>query len=128
MVFGKGLVAMKRLNLLKINMKDKLQKTLENPKGKVICVDVDGFLTKTIWFPGDNPPEPNEDIVKYVNKLYDKMAIIIVHTARRGCSYNETVGWLIYHGVKFTAVAINLKPPADVYLDDHCVNIDDVKL
>lgn len=109
-------------------MKTKLQKILANPKGKIICVDVDGFLTKTVWYPGDAPPEPNQPMIDYINSIYDKGGRILAWTARRDCSYEETKGWLITHGFKFYALCMNEKPPADVYLDDNCVNIDDVKL
>lgn len=111
-----------------MKQKQKLQKTLANPKGKLICVDVDGFLTLDVWYPGDPAPRPNQPIIDYVNRLYDEQAHVLIWTARRDESYAETKGWLITNGVKYHGINMNEKPPADVYLDDHCLNIDDINL
>lgn len=86
-------------------------------KRKLICVDLDGTLT-TGEFDGVNEPIPNKEMIDYVEKLYEMGAHIIIYTARRISHYPETHAWLVKNKVTFHGIALNIKPSADIYIDD----------
>lgn len=109
-------------------MKTKLFDILENPKDKLICVDMDGTLCKgEYWHTGDeDEPEPVREMIDIVNKLYLNGAHIIIWTARTPDSYYATQKWLIKHEVKHHGVSMQRKPGASLYIDDKALHVNDV--
>jgi uncharacterized HAD superfamily protein len=97
----------------------------EIAKPRVISVDCDGTLTEeSCWTEEDmRNATPKEDVIKKVNDLHLEN-FIVIHTARRHQFYEVTVDWLKRHGVKYHAIRMG-KMPADLYLDDKCVNVKD---
>lgn len=84
----------------------------------IICVDVDGTLTKEIcWTKRDClTATPNKKVIDKVNKQYQK-DFIVIYTARVDELIVPTLEWLRKNGVKFHAISNN-KIPANLYLDD----------
>jgi hypothetical protein len=98
--------------------------TIAEPKGKVICVDLDNTLC-TGHFPTEESTVIPEMKLK-VWEWYTKGAIIIIWTARQPIHYSRTLGWLIANEIPFTALTMRLKPAADLYIDDRALNVTDI--
>jgi len=106
--------------------KQRLQNILKNPKGKVICVDLDGTLALgTYW--GKKHPKVNEAMAKFVRNLDDGGATIIIYTARPVYQFSQTYKWLGQNNLLYP-LAMRIKPPASLYLDDKALNVDDLNL
>ena len=106
--------------------KERLQDILKHPRGKIICVDLDGTLALgTYW--GKKHPKVNEKMAKFVRHLDDLGATIIIYTARPVYQFSQTHKWLGHNNLNYP-VAMRLKVPANLYLDDKALNIDDIKL
>ena len=90
---------------------------------KVLAIDVDGHLTKTIcWTPEEcENAVVDEEVKKYVNELH-REHFIIIYTARRDNLVEPTLKWLRKNGVQFHAISNN-KIPADYYCDDRMIDI-----
>ena len=93
---------------------------------EIVAVDVDGTLTERVCWTDKEVLEatPKQEIIDCVNKLYEKK-LVIIYTARQDFLIPATLRWLRNHGVKYHAFS-NQKLPADYYLDDHAVHIDDL--
>ncbi|RTL06188.1 hypothetical protein EKK58_06110 [Candidatus Dependentiae bacterium] len=109
-------------------MKEKAFDTLNNPKGKLICVDMDGTLCEGEYWHvgGEADPLPNQEMIDIVNDLYIRGGHIIIWTARTPDAYAFTQNWAIKHGVKHHGISMQRKSGADLYIDDKCLNVDDV--
>lgn len=109
-------------------MKEKAFDTLNNPKGKLICVDMDGTLCEGEYWHvgGEQEPVPKQKMIDIVNSLYVKGAHIIIWTARTPDAFYATQKWLIKHEVKFHGISMQRKCGSDLYIDDKCLNVDDV--
>lgn len=106
-------------------MKQKLLEILKNPNDKLICVDLDWTLcTGEFWWEWE--PEPIQDRIDYINRLYEKWGHIIIYTARVPDYFTITFAWLIKNWVKFHWIAMQQKPGRDLYIDDKALNIEDV--
>ena len=101
---------------------EKLRKILENPKGKLIAVDLDGTLCIGEWWGTEEEPKPIKEMIDYVNSLYNKGGIIIIYTARDPDICRPTMAWLDKFGVCYHGVMMKKKPGADVYIDDKAIN------
>ncbi|MFD1513804.1 hypothetical protein [Halomarina rubra] len=83
-----------------------------------IAVDFDATLTQ-----GEEDdrtaadPDPDEEMVHWVNEQYDAGHTIIVWTARPWDAANDTVARLTEWGVKWHGIRME-KGYADVYVDD----------
>lgn len=99
---------------------------LSNPKDKLIAIDLDGTLSIGECWNETDKPEPFRNRIEFVNKLYKKGAHIIIYTARFPSMYQMTYSWLIENGVLFHGIAMGKKPGADLYIDDKCININDI--
>lgn len=86
---------------------------------KLIAVDLDNTLCKGKFW--EKEPEPIQEIIEYIWKLYIKRAHIIIYTARQPRYYAITHAWLIKNGVPFHGIAMTMKPSADYYIDDKAV-------
>lgn len=96
---------------------------IQRPRGKLICVDLDGTLCQR-GFPNINP-NPIHDAIMKITELHELGAIIIIYTARQEKWYAETKAWLVKMRVPFVAIAMRHKPQADYYIDDRSINAAD---
>lgn len=106
-------------------MKDKLLEIIKHPAGKLIAVDLDGTLCRGEFW-GDGEPEPIQEMIDLVWKLYKKGAHIIIYTGRQPKYLPQTQAWLVKHAVSFHGVAMQIKIGADLYIDDKCLNVEDL--
>lgn len=105
--------------------KEKLIGILNNPNSKLICVDLDWTLCE--WeFRWEWEPTPIIERIEYIKYLYERWWHIIIYTARATSYFTVTMAWLIKHWVKFHWIAMQQKPWADLYIDDKCLNIEDL--
>ena len=84
-----------------------------------ISVDLDGTLCEGEYW-GAEELEPIRPMIDKINRLA-KSHFIVIHTARRREWAENTINWLHRHGVRYHSIAFD-KMPADVYIDDKCVN------
>ena len=80
---------------------------------RVVAVDIDNTLIK--WDEGRW--RPNEPIIRYVNRLYDDGALIVIWTARSYVQWYETRKLLKDIGVKYDFLVMS-KLFAHEYIDD----------
>lgn len=98
---------------------------INNPSGKLICVDMDGTLCKgESW--GHGYSEPYRDRIEFINDLYNKGAHIIIWSSRFPEMYQKTLSWLTKYGVRFHGIALQKKSGANLYIDDKCINVEDI--
>lgn len=91
-------------------------------KGRTVCVDIDMTLTKkTVWSRGEPLPEPNMEVIDLINQMSEAGARIILFTARGLWLAEDTFRWM-YSNCLLYPLALGLKPPADMYLDDRACN------
>jgi hypothetical protein len=108
--------------------KSKLYKVLKHPMGKIILVDLDNTLCKgTYWLGDKKHPPVNEKMADYIRHLDDKGAFIVIWTARPLKAISSTYRWLGENNLLYP-LALRIKPPADLYLDDKALNVDDIKI
>ena len=89
--------------------------------------DLDGTILETAVRTYD-VIEPNEDMIRTINNLYDKENEIIIHTARHWNNLQRTIEQLRTHNVRYTTLVMG-KPVADYYVDDKAMRPDEfVKL
>lgn len=94
------------------------------PKGSLLAIDLDGTLCEGEFWGGEEP-KPIQKRIDWVNNLYKQGYHIIIYTARRRELYSTTEAWLIKHGVLYHAISME-KMGADLYIDDKCINIDQI--
>lgn len=99
---------------------------LNNPKWKLICIDIDWTVCKWEFREWMSEPEPLLERIEYFNNLYKKWWHIVMYTARQPNLYQLTLAWLIKHWVMFHWVAMRYKPWADLYIDDKAINVLDL--
>lgn len=104
-----------------------LLEILKNPKDKLLAVDLDWTLC-TGEFRWEWEPLPIQERIDYINWLYKKWAHIIIYTARSPEYFTLTFARLIKYWVKHHWICMQYKPGADIYLDDRCININDIKI
>lgn len=105
--------------------KKKLLAILKSPANKLIAVDLDGTLcTGEFW--GEGEPEVIGEMAALVINLYHKGAHIIIYTARQAKYYRDTHAWLLKNGIPFHGIAMQMKPGADLYIDDKALHVEDV--
>ncbi len=93
---------------------------------KVICIDIDGTLTKEVcWCPNQClEAEPNQEMIDKVNSL-GHVYWVILYTARADELIPATLKWLRQNSVRYHAISNN-KIPTDVgYVDDKNISIED---
>ena len=94
----------------------------------IYCFDVDGTICELTLDMGYEYAQPIEEMVEYINDLYDQGHTIKIHTARgqdSGIDYESfTIEQLQEWGVKFHAFYYG-KPSADVYIDDKGISAKD---
>ena len=107
-------------------MKEQLKDILQNPNDKLLAIDMDGTICKGEYW-GEETLEPNQWFIDKMWCWYKAGAHIIIYTARQPVHYAKTHAWLIEHQVPFHGIAMLCKPGADLYIDDKCLNIEDVR-
>lgn len=91
-----------------------------------LAVDFDGTLTReNVQYWNGEEPEPNENVIEYVNGRYHQGDTVIVHTARSEDYRAQTQRWLDEWGVLHHALRMN-KLSADTYLDDKALHPDQI--
>lgn len=92
----------------------------------ILCVDVDGTLTKTVcWTPEEcEEAEPRQDVIDRVNEVA-LTSFIVIYTARRDLLIPSTLRWLRKHNVTFHAISNNKCPTDMGYLDDKSIKINE---
>lgn len=105
--------------------KKRLLEILKNPNDKLLAIDMDGTICKGEFW-GDEDPKPKTEFIEKMWKWYKGGAHIIIYTARHTKYYAHTHAWLIKYGVPFHGITMQMKPGADVYIDDKSLNIDDL--
>lgn len=106
-------------------MKEKLQDILKNPAHKLIAIDLDGTICEGEFW-GETEPKPIAAMVERITALYHKGAHIIIYTARQPRYYQHTHSWLLKHCVPFHGICMQMKPGADLYIDDKALNLEDL--
>ena len=106
-------------------MKDKLQAILAKPAGKLFAIDLDGTLCEGEFW-GEGEPIPKQDVIDQLWGWYRQGAHVIIYTARQPIYYPDTHAWLIKHQVPFHGIVMQMKPGADIYIDDKALNLEDV--
>jgi hypothetical protein len=88
---------------------------------KTFCIDIDGTICSFTTNHRYDLAEPDLDMIRMVNDLYDAGHYIKMHTARgmaSGMEFTEiTKKQLKEWGVKYHELIMN-KPMADYYVDD----------
>ena len=79
---------------------------MEKNKHRIIGVDFDGTLSKTISYP--EPGEPIQEVIDYVKQAQLEGAYVILITMREGMSLKMAVNWCKEQGLEFDAVNDNL--------------------
>lgn len=100
------------------------ESVLKNPANKLIAVDMDGTLCEGKFW--EEVTTPNPEIIEFVNDLYKRWAHIIIWTARQREYYVATAKWLDDHWVMYHGISMRVKIGADLYIDDKCVNVEDL--
>jgi hypothetical protein len=106
-------------------MKDKLKKILENPRDMLIAVDLDDTLCEGQFW-GEEEPKPKQEMINKVWEWYKKGAHIIIYTGRQPMYLPLTQAWLVKHEVPFHGICMQIKPGADIYIDDRALNVEDI--
>ena len=107
-----------------------MNEILNNPRGKLIAVDLDGTLCFGAYWGDGKHPKPNLPRIEKVNSLYKQGALIVIYTARYPEWAVETYAWLDMNGVMYHGLMMRRKPGADLYIDDKAVGaevLDDIK-
>jgi len=89
------------------------------------CFDLDGTLCSNTW--GEySKAQPFKDCIAEVNKLFSENNTIKIFTARGTTSGTDwtdlTKLQLEAWGVKYHELIMNIKPPADLIIDDIAIN------
>ena len=96
---------------------------------KKYIIDIDGTICTTIEGGDYYDAKPLKDRIEYFNKLYDDGNFITYWTARgstTGINWIDlTAHQLVVWGVKHHEVKVG-KPEYDVWIDDKCINPDDL--
>jgi uncharacterized HAD superfamily protein len=106
-------------------MRKSIKEILENPRGHLIAIDLDGTLCEGEFW-GDGDPLPIKRMVDKVWEWYRGGAHIIIYTARQARHYPVTHAWLIKNEIPFHGIAMIMKPGADVYIDDKAIRPDEL--
>lgn len=97
----------------------------------IFCFDIDETICSKTSSGKYHEAEPYIDVIESINKLYDEGNEILIMTARGSVSkldYTElTSKQLIEWGVKYHKLLMNIKPNADIFVDDKGMNIEDYK-
>lgn len=80
---------------------------------RIIGVDFDGTLSKTINYP--EPGEPIQDVIDYIKQAQSEGAYVILITMREGICLRMALDWCKEQGLEFDAVNDNLQHMKDFF-------------
>ncbi len=101
-------------------------------KKKIICFDIDNVICKTLKN-NYSKSRPKKNVIKIINKLYEKGYFIKILTARyagrfdddfkkvKSFGYKKTLNQLNDWGLKFHKLYMT-KPSYDLFIDDKSYN------
>lgn len=85
---------------------------------KRVAVDFDGTITQgEVAFWDGEEPEPNQEVIDWVNEQYFAGHSVFIWTARDESRRPQTERWLKEWGVYYHALVMD-KLSADMYVDD----------
>ena len=94
----------------------------------IYCFDIDGTICTLRQNSDYENAEPFENVVEKINELYDSGNKILFMTARGSVSGKDwteyTKSQLDNWGLKYHELLMNIKPHADVFVDDKAINAD----
>lgn len=97
----------------------------------IYCFDIDGTICSTVENSKYEEAKPFWDVIEHINKLYQNGNEIIVMSARGSVSkinyYDFTEKQLELWGLKYNKLLMNIKPNADLFIDDKAVNIKEYR-
>ena len=108
---------------------EKGTKTIKEPNGKLIAIDLDGTLCRGECWTEEAclHAEPIQEMIDTVNDLYIKGGHIIIYTARPEWFRHETEYWLNKHKVRRHALVMGSnKIGADYYIDDKAIRPEEL--
>jgi glycerol-3-phosphate cytidylyltransferase len=95
----------------------------------IYCFDIDETICSSVKDSNYESAHPFENIIETINNLYEDGHEIILMTARGSVSKkdfsNLTKKQLAEWGVKYHKLLMNIKPNADIFVDDKGMNIID---
>ena len=86
---------------------------MEKNPYRIIGVDFDGTLSKTINYP--EPGEPIQEVIDYIKQAQSEGAYVILITMREGISLRMALDWCKEQGLEFDAVNDNLQHMKDFF-------------
>lgn len=98
---------------------------MDNLKGKLVCVDLDGTLCEAGWWWDKESclkAKPYTDRINKVNQMVREWVHIIIWTARDMDMIKETTAWLLLNNVNYHWISMQRKPWCDYYIDDRAIN------
>jgi len=95
-------------------------------RGKIFAVDLDGTLcNEQCWTPEEIAVSTvNHRIAEKVEEAF-RHGFVVIYTARRDENIPVTLKWLRQNNIRYHAFS-NIKIPADCYLDDKAINVNDI--
>lgn len=95
----------------------------------IYCFDIDGTICSSVQNSEYQKAMPFADVLNEINRLYEEGNKIIFMTAR-GCVSGKdwtdfTRSQLKDWGVKYHELITNVKPHADIFIDDKALNATD---
>jgi glycerol-3-phosphate cytidylyltransferase len=97
----------------------------------IFCFDLDGTICTSVSYSEYELAQPDPEVINNIRSLYSRGHIIKIMTAR-GCvskiDHTElTEKQLQEWGVPYHELIMNVKPEADLFIDDKAINIIDWK-
>lgn len=86
---------------------------MEKNKHRIIGVDFDGTLSKTVNYP--EPGEPIQEVIDYIKQAQTEGAYVILITMREGVFLKMALNWCKEQGLEFDAVNDNLPHMKDYF-------------
>lgn len=86
---------------------------MEKNKHRIIGVDFDGTLSKTVNYP--EPGEPIEEVIDYIKHSQAEGAYVVLITMREGLFLEMALDWCKEQGLEFDAVNDNLPHMKDFF-------------
>lgn len=86
---------------------------MEKNPYRIIGVDFDGTLSKTIDYP--EPGEPIQEVIDYIKQAQLEGAYVILITMREGIFLRMALNWCKEQGLEFDAVNDNLPHMKDFF-------------
>lgn len=97
----------------------------------IYCFDIDGTICSSVKNSDYENAKPFKKIINHINDLYESGNEIIIMSARGSVSkidyYEFTKKQLGHWGLKYHKLLMNIKPNADLFVDDKAIHIEEYK-